>query len=553
MCRLLTFCTLLCLLLLGPIAAAQDSLSQANEAWRQGDIRRAAQLFGEAAEAEPDSARRGALRVKQAQAYFNLKQRAQAEEALAAAFTDAPQIELLEDFYTADFRALADRVRTRLVARAAAPPAPAPGSAAPPPLRPPAPDGSLAALRQKLAMAIDNAALEALLAEVGLYEANSPPAGLPGILEIKADLLEQLGRSAEALDNRGRVMAMRALAQAVPGTPVVPFDALQSAQLLLAQGRPHDAEALMQGVRAVMPTCVEAFGVLGEALLESGKLDEAYSFLATATMSNDKPELRRLLGEVELRRGNLAQARDAFRRAAEAASSDDRAWAALGLVAARMDDGASAREALDRALQANGTLFEARVVRAQLALAEGQTGLALQHLQTALRQRPEDPWALGWLGVAHLLAGNAAAALDKLQPSPAEPPVFALARAEALRRTGKPAEALATLTGQHAIGAESGLLRARCLLDPDRGAEAIVLLEELAAEGPEDTRIPYLLGYALHRQRQWRQAADLLASTTARPGAPGMAKEGAALAAATLAAQELLDTAQAPPPPPPKR
>jgi tetratricopeptide (TPR) repeat protein len=180
-------------------------------------------------------------------------------------------------------------------------------------------------------------------------------------------------------------------------------------------------------------------------------------------------------GEVELRRGRFTGARDAFRRVVEVDPGNDRAWAALGLLASRMGDLPTAREALDRALAGNGTLFEARVVRAQIALADGQPTAAFQHLQRALQVKPDDPWATGWLGATYLASSNNAVAAQKLQAAvKAEQLQFSAALVEALRRIGKVAEALAILDGAKVEEPKASLL-ARCLLDAGRPSEAQVL------------------------------------------------------------------------------
>jgi tetratricopeptide (TPR) repeat protein len=291
-----------------------------------------------------------------------------------------------------------------------------------------------------------------------------------------------------------------------------------------------------------------------EAFMEAGKLDDAYSVLRTALLGNEKPDLLMSLGEVELRRGRLASARDAFRRVVEVDSGNDRAWAALGLLAARMGDLASAREALDRALATNGTLFEARVVRAQIALTDGQPTAAFQQLQRALQVKPDDPWATGWLGATYLASGNPAAAADKLQVAiKSEKGQFNLVLVETLRRLGKLDEALSTLDGARVEEPKASLLRARCLLDAGRPADAQAVLVNLMTLFPQDPDAHYLLGVAYHAQRHWQDAVRELAIVAVLPSAPATAKEALQFAEATRRAQDVLDSALIPPPPPPRR
>jgi tetratricopeptide (TPR) repeat protein len=535
------------LLLAAGAAWAQDPLADGDKAFRNADFTAAARFYAAAADAETNPAKRGDIRVKLAVAYFNLNRRTKAEEALTEALQDAPALELIPDFYDPAFLKLFSRVKARLAAAPTPTPAPAPAKGA-------AGAGSLAQMKQKLAQAPDNAAVEALLPSIEALEMAAPANTLPDVLDVKAEAFDRLGRTGDALALRGRVAAMRAATQASPGTSPVPLEALLEARRLLAAGRPQDAIALLRGVLEAQPSCVPAFEVLAEAYLEAGKLDEAYNALRTALLGNVKPDLLLSLGEVELRREHLPGARDAFRRVVESDPGNDRAWTALGLLAARMGDLASAREDLDKALAANGTLFEARVLRAQIALVDGQTAVALQHLQRALQVKPDDPWANGWLGATYLVAGTNAPAAEKLQIAvKADQGQFTLALAEALRRLGKVEEALSTVAAAKPDEPRTSLLRARCFLDAGRPAEAQGVLAALIQLFPENAGAHYLLGVALHAQRKWAEAGKELTMAARLPNPPPMAKEAVQLADAAARAQELLDSALTPPAPPPRR
>lgn len=533
------------LLLAGSTWAQQDPLADATAAYRKGEFRKAVKLFASAADAESDSAKRADIRVKLAWTYFAMKNKTKAEEALVAALKDSPQLELVADYYTDEFMTLFARAKVK----ASAPPS-QPTPAAP---RATAAVPTISQLRVRLAQAADNIAVEAILSELQSIEAGASAGALPDILEVKAEALERLGKTSEGLELRGKVAALRAAAQALPGTSPVPLEALLEARRLVATNRPDDAVSLLHGVLSAQPSCIPALEVLADALLEAGKLDDAFSALKTALLGNEKPELLLSLGEVETRRGHLPGARDAFRRVVEIDPGNDRAWAALGLLGARMGDVPAAREALDKALAANGTLFEARVVRAEIALIDHQPAAALQHLERALQIRPDDPWALGWQGVAFLAADNARAALEKLRPAAAASPRFALPLAEALRRSGKVNEALAVLSASKSSGSEATTLRARCLLDAGRPADAESALKELLAADPDDARAHCLLASAYHAQRRWTEAEQELKRASDLPGAPADVKDAQARVDATRLAQELLDQALTPPKPAPPR
>ena len=101
------------LLVMAVVASAQDPLAAATDAYRQGDFPKAAKLFAEAAEAETTPAARAEIRVKLAWTYYAMKNRTRADEALAAALTDNPGLEVMRDYYTDDFLALVEKVRKR--------------------------------------------------------------------------------------------------------------------------------------------------------------------------------------------------------------------------------------------------------------------------------------------------------------------------------------------------------------------------------------------------------------------------------------------------------
>jgi tetratricopeptide (TPR) repeat protein len=390
------------------------------------------------------------------------------------------------------------------------------------------------------------------LTEAKSLEASQAPNTLPELLDLEADILDRLGRPQEALRVRGRSQALRTAAQAAPGTPVVPLELIRQARQSLVAGQPQDAISLLQGVLDALPSCTPAFEVLAQAYLAAGMFDEAYSALQTAIMNSEKPDLYLALGELELARNRPTAARDAFRRAVNLDPANDRALAAAGLLAASLEDYASAKEALDQALKSNGTLFEARVVRAQLALLEGNAQEAISHLLRALQVRPQDPWATGWLGVAYLLAGDAQAASQRLAEAEKGGQDFRLFAAESALRQGNSQRVL-ELTAAEDVNPQAQLLRARALLLAGEKDQALALLRRLATLFPTDGAIRYLLGYTFFSLRQWEQAVAAFSEAESLKGSPPWTGQARALAEKALVAQNLMDGALTPPPPPPRR
>ncbi|NCO68931.1 MAG: tetratricopeptide repeat protein, partial [Acidobacteria bacterium] len=293
------------LLLTATVGLAQSPLDSADEAYRRGELKQAARLYGQAAEAESDAGQRAGIRVKQAWAFFGAKNRSKAEEALSAAARDNPALDLDSVYYTDAFVAMFGRVKARLATH----------PSTPVPVRPAT--LSLAGIRQRLAQAPDSTAVEPLLAELQQLELAVPPASLAELLEVKAEALDRIGRVPEAFEQRGRAGALRTAAQAPPGTSPVPLDTLLEARRLMASGRADDATALLRGVLATLPSSGPALELMGEALVQAGKLDEGVNALRTALLGNEKAETLLVLGEAEFRRSRLPAARESFRRATE--------------------------------------------------------------------------------------------------------------------------------------------------------------------------------------------------------------------------------------------
>jgi tetratricopeptide (TPR) repeat protein len=532
--------TALVLLVASGVGSAVDPLSQANDAFRNGDYARAVELFQVAAELEPRPEVRATIWVKLAWTYFALQRQDKAETALLAALKDQPTLELAADYYSDEFLALYSRVKARAAALG--------GSAEPRAVTPEV----LASLRRQAEEAADPPTLERLLRELATLEATAPPSLAPQLFDLRAAVLERLGRSEEALESLGRAAAARAGSAISPGAGAIPFETINEGKRLVANGQPNDAAALMRGILAIQPSCGPALEVLGEAYLAAGRLDAAHAALRAAILADPRPDLFLLLGEADLRRRNLAGAREAFRRAAELDPTNERALAALGLLAASTADLPAAQTALDAALARNATLFEARVVRGQIALASGDTAVATQHFQQALQVRPDDPWARAWLGLALLARGDVATALPFLPAEAAGlPALFVVARAEALRRLGRSDEALALLATP--ASADAAAVAALCQLQRNQPEAAATILDAAGELAPANARLRYLRALTRAAQGDRQAALSELEQASKLAGCPPLASESARNLETALAAEELMRTALRPPAAPPRR
>ena len=210
-----------------------------------------------------------------------------------------------------------------------------------------------------------------------------------------------------------------------------------------------------------------------EALRRRGRPAEALRVLLPAvTAAPREPTLWLALGGSALELGQLPEAERAYRRALELRPGDRDGLIGLGLVRQTQGEHAEARERWEEASAQDGrdpvppSLLGVNLMRAG-SMAEAESWFRL-----ALRRRPGHPDALAGL-------------------------------ASILERSGRAAEGAALLApaaaAAHPHGAVAAIL-ARCLMDEDRHAEALEVLERSLAGDPDPPRqvqLEHLRGEAL--------------------------------------------------------
>jgi len=524
--------------------AEQKSLfEQATEAYNRGELSAAATLFEQAGAVEVDPKKRALARVWQASSLFFAGDTTGARAALVAALGDDPQIVLRPEYWGKDF--LEFFVKTKRELQPSPPPQ---HSVVQPSASPGETRNAIERLRRQAAQAVDTAALMEILGPLRQVEVSDPSVTLE-VLELRADLLERLGRIEEGLEDRGRLEALRAAAAAVPGTSPLPIQTLLDARRMLRDNRPREAAALLRGVLLAQPSSIQALDAYSEALVKAGQLDEAFETVRIALATNENVDLRLRQGEIELARGRPAAARQAFVRAVELDAANDRALTQLGLTAAKLGDVATARDALTRAIKANALVFVPKVVRAQIALLDGDTEVAIELLKSALKVQPDSAWAAGWLGAAYLQLGQVPTAIEHLDEAQrANDPQLQLFLAEALRRSGRVNDAMRVLEQTASDVPDERLIEARCLIDRGELRSAAEVLERLVAVRPEDGRAQYLLAFAYHAEGRWAQARHHLEQARSLTGSPEFIEQAIVTEQKAIAGQELLDRAPSPPP-----
>lgn len=152
---------------------------------------------------------------------------------------------------------------------------------------------------------------------------------------------------------------------------------------------------------------------------------------------------------------------------------------------------------VERALQEDPDLVPAQVLRLGFSARAGENE-TLNSLVELLRRHPES--AEGWRLLARLAPlygrGDLARAAAQTEPwSPLDPPRWAkLAQADAALRDGDPQAALRILADFPSRDRDAGLLQAAALTAAQRPAEALTVLDDLAAANPGDAMVRFNRG-----------------------------------------------------------
>ncbi|PTL80412.1 tetratricopeptide repeat protein [Vitiosangium sp. GDMCC 1.1324] len=259
--------------------------------------------------------------------------------------------------------------------------------------------------------------------------------------DAEAPAREHLAR-AEALDSRsGERYGTRAL-------------------ILLAEGKATEAEQFLEGLKAQGAKSPKLSLAEAQALLARGRLSEARQAFARASEAAwREPRYPVAHGEALLDEGLYAQAAEALKKAT--AANPDHLRARLSLALARLYQGTGRDEAtkivtdvLAREAELSPALkARARVVRAAVALADGNTDEALKDAGEALAASPEEHHALFIRARALALKKDpgARAAFQEAVAKRRTAPLLYLDGARALQEAGDGEGALALLDAYEAV------------------------------------------------------------------------------------------------------
>ena len=316
---------------------------------------------------------------------------------------------------------------------------------------------------------------------------------------------------------------LAACGQQVADTPPI-----ERAKAYLEQDNPQDARiqlerALDEGARRR-----DVAALLGEAALGAGDLDAAERWLRSAEFSDETAVLGyRMLGRLEMARGRLREAGQAFDRALAVDPHDAHTWVDIGRLRYTGGEQEEAIESAEHALALSPDDPSALLFRGQLLRDARGPGASLSWFADALSRNPSDrelrleyAASLGDAGEAVAMLDTLRAGGDKIVQSPrglflqaalaARGGQFLLAR-ELLQASGLDAD------GQPAAVLLSGIID----LQNQNFASAAQTFDRLLARQPDNQSLGELLALALSRSDGERELVNRFAERAAGPaGSP---------------------------------
>jgi tetratricopeptide (TPR) repeat protein len=395
---LTVFALLLLLPGVSPAQTATPSEELALQAYRQGEIDRAVDLYTRALSETDDPNHRARLQVQIAWNLFFLGRTEEVKTHLRAALVEDPNLALDDAYYNQEFLDLFERARRINFESAAA------GEAPPPDL-----EATIVTINDRIEQ---NSDLEGALADVDRLVEFYPRDGR--LIPLKAEVLRSMGRTEEA---ESLVLSHGA---GLDGGPIdegysVP-DLILRANRLLEEGDATTALELVRQAVNRQPNNSYALELMAEAAMQTADWKSAEFALKSALgLQPDNIGLKLRLGEVYLATFEASAARDIFKSLTEEYPTSDRAWASLGLLEARLHNNQRALDALDHALAENPMLPAVQLANGELLLLEGDSAGALESFEAAEKLMPADPQLSARYGQALLAAGRSVDALPYLR------------------------------------------------------------------------------------------------------------------------------------------
>jgi len=382
----------------GGAQSATPSEESALQAYRAGEIDRAVNLYTKALSETDDPNHRARLQVQIAWNLFFLGRSEEVKTHLRAALVEDPNLALDDAYYSQEFLDLFERARRTNFESAAS------GAAPPPDL-----EATVSSISDRISQEDD---LEGALVDVDRLIESYPRDGR--LVPLKVEVLRQLGRTDEAESlslSHGAGMD----GETFEDSYSVP-DLILRANRLLEEG---DATTALQLVRQAVnrqPNNSYALELMAEAAMQTADWQSAeYALKSALGLQPDNIGLKLRLGEVYLATFEASAARDIFKSLTELYPTSDRAWAALGLLEARLHNNERALDALGHALAENPMLPAVQLANGELLLLDRDYEAALTSFEAAQKLMPNDPHLEARHGQALLAIGRHGEALPHLR------------------------------------------------------------------------------------------------------------------------------------------
>ncbi len=493
---------LLLIFLIAPtVLLAQDqtpSEEAALGAYRQGEFDRAVQLYTSALAETEDASHRGRLHVNIAWTLFALGRESDSNTHLKASLLEDPNLNLDTAYYTQEFIDLFEKARIATQRGYYS------GGDAPSPEL----ESTIESINERLETRSD---LEGALADVDSLLRAYPLDGR--LAPTRIEILKGLGRMEEAeemIRSYGDGYGVETLITRMS----VP-DLIMRANRSLDDGDIEGALEMLRKAVSRQPSNVAALELMADAAQRSSRWQEAeFSLKSALGLQPDNIGLKLRLGEIYLARGDASAARDVFRQITERFPHSDRAWAALGLLDARLGNEQRASRALQQALLENPLLPEVQLAHGEMLLKNGEADAALEALRQAANLLQEDPQLEARIGQALLARGKVDEALTHLRAAvdgEFRPFDVQRALALALMLTGSLAESERVL-GSTGIdeNRESDVLRALVMVEKGLNEEAEALVRDILTSRSNDAVVINLLAATLFQQKRYEEALHYL-------------------------------------------
>jgi tetratricopeptide (TPR) repeat protein len=290
---------------------------------------------------------------------------------------------------------------------------------------------------------------------------------------------------------------------------------VERAGLLLRARQLDDAQVALAKAVGLDPNQFPAYIIQGQLALTRADLDEAERLAKLAgRIAPEHPQVAAIEGMVALRRGDADRALAILSQASQRGADEPTLRNALGFAYIAKGHFAFAEQCFRKQLEAQPDSTPLRALIADLVRRQGRVAEAADEAAALLQDGNASPGLQRVAGELELQAGRTERALAPLKAAFAAMPRDRRtleALLEAWRRTGDIADARDTL--EQALAAhpqEDNLWRARLLVEPFAGPEALAVVERWMDTAPD--YIPALQARAvIHDHFGETEAADAIA------------------------------------------